>query len=144
MVMRADVLAAAIDATAASGGADQVRICLSPRGAPLSQATKLGSLVFVCGNTGRHPTTSEVGNGIKEQTRYALERISLILEAAGSSIDNVLTNTCYVTNRDDLPGFNEVYTEFFTQDRPARTTVIVNFGDAANLVEITSTAHVSD
>ena len=112
--------------------------------APLSQATKLGNLVFVAGNTGRHPTNGEVGNGIKEQTRYALERISLILDAAGSSIDNVLTNTCYVSNRDDLPGFNEVYAEFFTHDWPARTTVVVNFGDPNNLVEVTSTAYISD
>ena len=112
--------------------------------APLSQATRLGNLVFVAGNTGRHPTTGETGNGIKEQTRYALERISLILEAAGSSIDNVLTNTCYVSNRDDLPGFNEVYAEFFTKDRPARITVVVNFGDANNLVEVTSTAYIPD
>ena len=112
--------------------------------APLSQATKLGNLVFVAGNTGRHPTDGTVGNGIKEQTRYALERISLVLEAAGSSIDNVLTNTCYVSNRDDLAGFNEVYAEFFTQDRPSRTTVVVNFGDANNLVEVTSTAYISD
>ena len=112
--------------------------------APLSQATKLGNLVFVAGNTGRHPTDGMVGKGIKEQTRYALERISLILEAAGSSIDNVLTNTCYVSNRDDLAGFNEVYAEFFTQDRPSRTTVVVNFGDVNNLVEVTSTAYISD
>ena len=112
--------------------------------APLSQATKLGNLVFVAGNTGRHPANGEVGNGIKEQTKYALERISLILDAAGSSMDNVLTNTCYVSNRDDLQGFNEVYAEFFTKDWPARTTVVVNFGDPNNLVEVTSTAYISD
>ena len=93
--------------------------------APLSQATKLGNLVFVAGNTGRHPTNGSVGDGIKEQTRYALERISLILDSAGSSIDNVLTNTCYVSNRDDLAGFNEVYAEFFTGDYPARTTCLL-------------------
>ncbi len=112
--------------------------------APLSQATKLGNLVFVAGNTGRHPTTGDVGTGIQEQTRYALERISRILEAAGSSIENVLTNTCYVSNREDLPGFNEIYAEFFTKDRPARTTVVVNFGDPNNLVEVTSTAYIPD
>ena len=112
--------------------------------APLSQATKLGNLVFVAGNTGRHPTNGEVGNGIKEQTKYALERISLILDAAGSSMDNVLTNTCYVSNREDLQGFNEVYAEFFANDWPARTTVVVNFGDPNNLVEVTSTAYISD
>ena len=112
--------------------------------APLSQAVKLGNLVFVQGCTGRHPTDNSVGADIREQTRYALQRISTILEAAGSSIDQVLTNTCYVTNREDLPGFNEVYSEFFPADRPARTTVIVNFGAPDNLVEVTSTAAIPD
>jgi enamine deaminase RidA (YjgF/YER057c/UK114 family) len=51
-----------------------------------------------------------------------------------------MTNTCYVTNREDLAGFNETYADYFKEDRPARTTVIVNFGAADNLVEITSTA----
>ena len=112
--------------------------------APLSQAVRYGNLVFVQGCTGRHPTENTVGKDIREQTRYTLQRISAILEAAGSSIDLVLSNTCYVSNRDDLPGFNEVYAEFFPDDRPARTTVIVNFGDPDNLVEITSTAAVSE
>ena len=112
--------------------------------APLSQAVRYGNLVFVAGCTGRHPTDNSVGADIKEQTRYALERISAILEASGSSIDQVLTNTCYVSNRDDLPGFNEVYAEFFPSDRPARTTVVVNFGALDNLVEITSTAGIPE
>ena len=112
--------------------------------APLSQAVRYGRLVFVQGCTGRHPTNNTVGADIKEQTRYALERISTILEASGSSLDQVLTNTCYVSNREDLPGFNEVYTEFFTADRPARTTIIVNFGAPDNLVEVTSTAGIPE
>ena len=112
--------------------------------APLSQAVRYGHLVFVQGCTGRHPTDNSIGSDIKEQTRYALLRISAILEASGSSMDQVLTNTCYVTNREDLPGFNEVYAEFFPADRPARTTVIVNFGAPDNLVEVTSTAAVPE
>ncbi len=112
--------------------------------APLSQGVRYGNLVFVQGCTGRHPTDNSVGKDIQEQTRYALQRISTILEVSGSSLDQVLTNTCYVTNREDLPGFNEVYAEFFPADRPARTTVIVNFGAPDNLVEITSTAAVSE
>ena len=113
---------------------------LAPGRGLLSQATRFGNLVFVQGCTGRHPETGEVGKDIKEQTRYTLERIKLILEAAGTSLDNVMTNTCYVSNADDLPGFNEVYGEYFTTDRPARTAIIVNFGAPDNLVEITSTA----
>lgn len=112
--------------------------------APLSQAVRYGNLVFVAGCTGRHPTDNSVGADIREQTRYALQRISTILEASGSSLDQVLTNTCYVSNRDDLPGFNEVYAEFFPSDRPARTTVVVNFGAPDNLVEVTSTAGIPD
>ena len=112
--------------------------------APLSQAVRFGNLVFVQGCTGRHPTSDHVSEGIKEQTRHALQRIGAILEEAGSSLDQVLTNTCYVSNREDLPGFNEVYSEFFPSDRPARTTVVVNFGSTDNLVEITSTAAMPD
>ena len=113
---------------------------LPPGPSPLSQATRFGNMVFVQGCTGRHPTSGAVGQGIKEQTKFALDRIKIILEAAGTSLDNVLTNTCYVTNREDLPGFNETYIEYFKTDRPARTTTIVNFGAPDNLVEITSTA----
>ena len=116
---------------------------MTPGRAPLSQATRFGNLVFVQGCTGRHPTTGEVGKDIKEQTRFALERIKMILEAAGASLDNVLTNTCYVTRQEDLEGFNEVYAEYFREDRPARTALIVNFGAPDNLVEVTSTAGIS-
>jgi enamine deaminase RidA (YjgF/YER057c/UK114 family) len=101
---------------------------------------RYGHLVFVQGCTGRHPTDNTVGKDIREQTRFALQRIKLILESAGSSMDNVLTNTCYVTRREDLEGFNEVYGEFFTSDRPARTALIVAFGAEDNLVEVTTTA----
>ena len=73
-----------------------------------------------------------------------MDRIKAILESAGTSLDNVMTNTCYVSNRDDLPGFNEIYANYFTQDWPARTTIIVNFGDPNNLVEITSTACIPE
>ena len=117
---------------------------LPPGRGLLSQATRFGNLVFVQGCTGRHPTTGEVGKDIKEQTRFALERIKLILESAGTSLDNVLTNTCYVTRQEDLEGFNEVYAEYFREDRPARTALIVNFGAPDNLVEVTSTAGVPE
>jgi hypothetical protein len=54
------------------------------------------------------------------------------------------TNTCYVTRREDLEGFNEVYAQYFKEDRPARTAIIANFGAPDNLVEITSTACIPD
>lgn len=117
---------------------------LSPGRAPLSQATRFGNLVFVQGCTGRHPTNGEVGKDIKEQTRFTLDRIKIILEEAGTSLDNVLTNTCYLARKEDLGGFNEVYAEYFPSNRPSRTAIIVQFGAEDNLVEVTSTACVPD
>ena len=57
---------------------------------------------FGAGQTGRHPVTGEVGRDIREQTRNVLERIKLVLEAAGTSLDNVLTVTTHLTKREDL------------------------------------------
>ena len=65
----------------------------------LSAATRFGNLVFVSGQTGRHPVTGEVGKDIREQTRNVLERIKLILAAAGTSLDNVLSAMTHVTRR---------------------------------------------
>ena len=73
----------------------------------LSAATKFGNLVFVSGQTGRHPVTGEVGKDIREQTRYVLERIKTILAAAGTSLDNVLTVTTHLTRREDVAAYNE-------------------------------------
>jgi 2-iminobutanoate/2-iminopropanoate deaminase len=107
----------------------------------LSPATKFGNLVFVAGQTGRHPTTGEPGKDIREQTRNVLERIKLVLEAAGTSLDNVLTATVYLTNRGDLAAYNEEYARYFPNHKPARTTVTVASLNAPELViEITVTA----
>ena len=97
----------------------------------LSPATKFGNLVFVAGQTGRHPVTGEVGKDIREQTRNVLERIKLILAAAGTSLDNVLTATTYVTRREDVPAYNEEYAKYFPTSKPARTTVTVAVAELA-------------
>jgi len=107
----------------------------------LSPATKFGNLVFVSGQTGRHPATGEVGKDIREQTRNVLERIKQILAAAGTSMDNVLTATTYVTRRDDVPAYNEEYAKYFPTNKPARTTVTVaSLNSPELLIEITVTA----
>ena len=116
-----------------------------PPGAPhLSQATRFGNMVFVQGCTGRHPTTGDMGKDIREQARNTLDRIKLILEAAGTSLDNVMTNTCYLARTEDMAAFNEVYMEYFKGDRPARTAIVVTFGAPDTLVEVTSTACIPE
>jgi 2-iminobutanoate/2-iminopropanoate deaminase len=108
----------------------------------LSAATRFGNLVFVAGQTGRHPVTGEVGRDIREQTRNVLERIKLVLEAAGTSLDNVLTVTTHLTKREDLAAYNEEYARYFPTSKPARTTVSAMLNSPELLVEITVTAGI--
>jgi 2-iminobutanoate/2-iminopropanoate deaminase len=107
----------------------------------LSAATRFGNLVFVAGQTGRHPVTGEVGKDVREQTRNILERIKAVLTAAGTSLDNVLTATTYLTRVSDLAAYNEEYGKYFPTSKPARTTVTVAALNAPELlIEITVTA----
>jgi 2-iminobutanoate/2-iminopropanoate deaminase len=107
----------------------------------LSAATRFGNLVFVAGQTGRHPVTGEVGKDMREQTRNILERIKVILAAAGTSLDNVLTATTYLTRVQELAAYNDEYAKYFPTNKPARTTVTVAALNAPELlVEITVTA----
>ena len=106
----------------------------------LSAATKFGNLVFVSGQTGRHPVSGEVGKDIREQTRFVLERIKLILGAAGTSLDNVLSVTTHLTKRDDVAAYNEEYAKYFPTNKPTHTTISAALNSPELLVEITVTA----
>lgn len=110
----------------------------------LSPATRFGNLVFVAGQTGRHHITGELGKDIRQQTQDTLEKIGYVLAKAGTSLDNVLTITSYLTRREDLQGYNEVYGRYFPTDKPARTTVEVMLNSPDLLVEITATACIPD
>ena len=113
--------------------------------ANLSPATRFGNLVFVAGQTGRHPVTGEVGKDIREQTRNVLERIKLILAAAGTSLDNVLSAMTHLTRVQDLAAYNEEYAKYFPTDKPARTTVTVaTLNSPELLIEITVVAGIPD
>jgi reactive intermediate/imine deaminase len=111
----------------------------------LSPAVRFGHLVFVAGQTGRHPVSGEIGKDVREQTRNILERIKVILAAAGTSLDNVVTATTYLTRREDLAAYNEEYGKYFPTGKPARTTVTVASLNAPELlIEITVTACIPD
>jgi 2-iminobutanoate/2-iminopropanoate deaminase len=122
---------------------ETVKLEIAAANPNLSLATRFGNLVFVAGQTGRHPRTGELGKDIREQTRNTLERIKAVLEAAGSSLDHVLTATTYLTRRDDLAAYNEEYAKYFPHDKPARTTVTVaSLNTPELLIEITVTAGI--
>src|SRR5437879_12531619 len=102
-----------------------IQVNLAAANPNLSPATGFGNLVFVAGQTGRHPVSGEVGKGVREQTNYALQRVKMILEAAGTSLDNILTVTTHLTKREDLADYNDEYGKFFPTNKQARNTVEV-------------------
>jgi 2-iminobutanoate/2-iminopropanoate deaminase len=102
---------------------------------PISQGVKFGSLIFTAGITARDPRTGQlVEDEIRVQARVVLESIKAILEAGGSSIDQVLFIRCYLSNFDaDFAGWNEVYQEFFPRDWPARAVYPLDLGPGFRL-----------
>lgn len=91
---------------------------------PYSQAVRLGDLVFLAGQGPIDPAAGRVvATDVQGQTRQVLLNVKAILEAAGSSLDDVLKTTCYLRDMDDFRAFNEVYAEFFAAEPPARTTI---------------------
>ncbi len=86
-----------------------------------SQAVKAAGLVFVSGTAPADPTTGViVGGTIQEQTRQCLTNIRTILEAAGSSLDKLVSVTVILAEEDDFAGMNEEWLTWFPSNPPAR------------------------
>jgi len=89
--------------------------------ASYSQAVKAAGLVFVSGTAPHDPTTGAIiGETIQEQVRQSLTNISAILEAAGSSLDRVVSATIVLADEDDWAGMNEEWLRWFPANPPAR------------------------
>lgn len=86
-----------------------------------SQAVKAAGLVFVSGTSPTDPTTGAIkGATIQEQTRQCLTNIQAILEAAGSSLDKIVSATIVLAEEDDFAGMNEEWIRWFPSNPPAR------------------------
>jgi len=110
---------------------------------PLSQAIKLGNLIFTSGAIARDPETRElIGGDIEKQTEQIILNLKEVLEAAGSSLDKVVKVTVFLTDIRDFEGMNKVYRKFFTKDPPARSTVEVSKLAVDTRVEIEMIAGV--
>jgi len=110
---------------------------------PYSQAIRVDHTVFTAGQIGLDPETGQlVGGGITAQTRQALQNLAAILEAAGTSLRNVVKTTVFLANMDDFAEMNQVYAEFFPEAPPARSTVEVSRLPLGALVEIEAIALV--
>ena len=97
----------------------------APRG-PYSPGVKAGDSVYVAGQVSMDPVSGEPKLGdIKSETRQALSNVQAILAGCGASLSQVVRCGVYLTNAADFQAMNEVYAEFFTEGKPARTTIIV-------------------
>ena len=86
-----------------------------------SQAVTAAGLVFVSGTAPTDPTTGAIkGTTIQEQTRQCLSNVQAILEAAGSSLDNIVSATVVLAEEDDFAGMNEEWLRWFPSNPPAR------------------------
>ncbi len=91
---------------------------------PYSQAVKVGGMVFCSGQIPIDVATGEfVSNDVAEQTHQVLKNLSAVLEAAGSGLNNVVKTTVFLADMNDFSTVNEIYAEYFSDNKPARATV---------------------
>lgn len=91
---------------------------------PHSPAVRWGDLLFVSGQVSRDLKTGATLNGdITVQTEHVLENLKTIIELAGGRLENVLKTTCFLSDIGSISEFNAVYLKYFTDERPARSTV---------------------
>lgn len=104
---------------------------------PYSQAVEAGGFIFVSGQIPLVPATGEIVKGdIEAQTTQVLENLREILTAAGSSIEQAVKTTVYLTDITDFSRVNDVYARYFTKEPPARVCVEVSDLPKQALVEI--------
>lgn len=112
---------------------------------PYSQAVIIpeSGLIFTAGQIPLDPSTDElVGGDITAQARRVFENLREVLAAAGSGFDKALKVTVFLKNMGDFGKLNEVYSEYFESDYPARSAVEVARLPKDVLIEIEMIAHV--
>jgi len=103
---------------------------------PYSQAMASNGLLFLSGQIPLSPQSGEiVGKDVAEQTQQVIRNIATILEAGGSSFENVIKTTCFLQSMNDFAAFNQVYEKHFAS-RPTRSCVEVSKLPKGALVEI--------
>jgi 2-iminobutanoate/2-iminopropanoate deaminase len=112
--------------------------------ANLSQATVFNGIVYMAGVSSRDPKTAKViGDTIEFQVEQTMQNVKAILEASGSSMENVLRVECFLGSRDGFPALNAAFLKYFPKDPPARAVLMVPFfGLEGMLFEVIVTAAV--
>ena len=106
---------------------------------PYCQAMVHNGVVYTSGQIPIDPATGEVAEGIAAQADQSCRNVGAILEAAGTSFEQVIKTTCFLANMDDFGVFNEVYSKYFVS-KPARSCVAVKTLPKGVLCEIEAIA----
>jgi len=112
---------------------------------PYSQGVRSGSFLFCSGQIPLDPKSGQIVSGdIATQTRRVLDNIAAVLRAGGLTFDNVVKTTIFLTDLGDFQIVNEVYTSYFKQDAPARSTVQVSALPRGAKIEIEAIADTGE
>ena len=105
---------------------------------PYSPGVQVGEFLFLSGQIGLNPKTGKlVEDGIKEQTKQALNNLGAVLKEAGMDYDNVVRATVYLSDMNNFQSMNSVYSGYFNSPHPpSRSTVEVRLLPKGALVEI--------
>jgi 2-iminobutanoate/2-iminopropanoate deaminase len=113
-----------------------------PAVGPYNHAVRVGDFLFCAGQIPIEATTGNlIGGDIKAQTRQVLENVRAILDDQQLTFENVVKSTVFLTNLADFTGMNEVYSQYFTKDFPARSTIQVAALPKGANVEIEVVVH---
>jgi aminoacrylate peracid reductase len=116
----------------------------APPLAPYSPGAKAGNVVYVSGTLAIDKDGKTVGVGdVKAQTRFVLETVKSVVEAAGGSLKDVAFNHIFLKDLKDYAAMNEVYREYFPSSPPARYCIRADLVKPEFLVEIASIAHLA-
>ena len=128
--VRLSSFAALVVAGSTARAQTTTRATVVPQGtsisATLSPGIRVGDMLYVSGQLPRNmPGTRQLDSTIQEQTRTALENVKAVVEAAGSTMANVVKCTVFLTDVKEFQGMNSVYSTFWPKDPPARSTIVV-------------------
>lgn len=92
---------------------------------PYSQGVIVGDFVYTSGQIPINPATGVMETDIKVATKQSMENVKAILEAAGTSLENVVKTSIFLKDLNDFAIVNEIYGTYFTENPPARSCVQV-------------------
>lgn len=111
--------------------------------APYVPATEANNIIYVSGTLPLDANNDVVHVGdAAAQTRYVLETIQKVIVTAGGSMDDVTFNSIFIKDWADYAAINQIYAEFFPNDKPARYCIQCGLVKAEALIEIASVAHL--